>query len=400
MAHKCYPNFYLSSEVSDQFDTHLDLQTFFKVDNNLEGTAGMKRIINVYSATDNTINVAMGEGNEDSIEVTYDAKEYEILTAQNRFVYYDEQEMTDPNVVPVGMQRMGTGLFNKVNADFLEELAKATLSVQTEKFDFDSFVDAVAKINVETTDNDPQDIPAFAFISPLDIAEVRKELKDDLKYVEAYSRTGYVGTCAGVNLYVSKAINNGIIYVATKDAVTLFNKKGVEIEQDRDINIRENEVVSRKYYIVALTDATKAVKIVRTDKVTVAGADEKTYWNKTTSEIQSDVTVSDNAIYGTSHYLADGVADSGPLSGAGNFIAVKFVLPSGITYSDVQVKLENSASGMGWQTLDSDLDAVFKISDAVNQNLIVRVTKAGHEATQKYDLSRITYEKADETPAG
>ena len=71
MAHKVYENFVLSSLIEDQFDTHINMQTFFNVDDELAETAGMKRIINVYSATDNTTVVDMGEGNEDSIEVTF-----------------------------------------------------------------------------------------------------------------------------------------------------------------------------------------------------------------------------------------------------------------------------------------------------------------------------------------
>ena len=54
MAHKIYDNFYLSNEVEDQFNSHLDLQQFCTVDNSLVGTAGMKRKINVYKATAGT----------------------------------------------------------------------------------------------------------------------------------------------------------------------------------------------------------------------------------------------------------------------------------------------------------------------------------------------------------
>ena len=38
-------------------------------------------------------------------------------------------------------------------------------------------------------------------------------------------------------------------------------KKGVEVEQGRDEDIRQNTIWSRKYYLAALTDATKVVKI-------------------------------------------------------------------------------------------------------------------------------------------
>ena len=51
--------------------------------------------------------------------------------------------------------------------------------------------------------------------------------------------------------------------VATRQAVTIFNKKGVEVETDRNGDIRQNTIWSRKYYLAALTDATKAVKIFK-----------------------------------------------------------------------------------------------------------------------------------------
>ena len=55
MAHKIYDNFYLSNEIEDQFNSHLDLQQFCTVDNSLVGTAGMKRFTDttVLSASSN-----------------------------------------------------------------------------------------------------------------------------------------------------------------------------------------------------------------------------------------------------------------------------------------------------------------------------------------------------------
>lgn len=263
MAHKIYDNFYLSNEIEDQYKSHIDLQQFCTVDNSLVGTAGMIRKINRYEATDGTEKLAMGEGNSKSIEVTYSPYEYTILMAQNKFQYYDEQEMTDPMLVPVGVRHMGTDMFNTVNADIFAEFNKATLSVTPTALDFGAFADAVAALNIESTDNDPATVApqTFGFVCPSDMASLRKGLKEDLKYVEAFARTGYVGTVAGVNLFTKKDAVAGTVIVATRQAVTLFNKKGVEVEQDRDGDIRQNTIWSRKYYLAALTDATKAVKI-------------------------------------------------------------------------------------------------------------------------------------------
>lgn len=269
MGHKIYSNFYLSNEVEDQYNSHLDLQRFCTVDNSLVGTPGMIRKINVYSATNGTEKLQMGKGNTKSIEVSYAEKEYTILLAQNRFQYYDEQEMTDPMLVPTGVRHMGTDLFNTVNADVYAEFAKApasqTVKASTTGFGFDCFADAIALLNIEGTDNDPEQINAFAFVNPKDLAKVRKALKDELKYVEAFVRTGYVGTVAGVNLFVKKDATEGTILGGTNEAVTLFNKRGTEVVQPprdaEDENVRQNTIIARKYYLAALTDETKCFKI-------------------------------------------------------------------------------------------------------------------------------------------
>ncbi len=261
MSHTIYDNFFLSNEVEDQFNSHLDLQQFCTIDRSLEGTAGMLRKINVYRATNGTEKVAQGEGNTKSIEVSYTPEEYRILLAQNRFEYFDEQAMTDPNLVPVGVRHMGTDLFNTVNADIFAEYKKASLSVDASIPDFAAFVDAQAKLNLENLEG----VTVFGWVCPADMAKVRKALKDDLKYVEAFAKQGYVGTVGGVNLYTKADATPGEILIATKDAVTLFVKKGTEVEQPPrdagDANIRKNTILSRKYYLAALTDATKVVKI-------------------------------------------------------------------------------------------------------------------------------------------
>jgi hypothetical protein len=72
---------------------------------------------------------------------------------------------------------------------------------------------------------------------------------------------GQVGTIAGIPVIVSKAADNA--YVMSKDAVKLFIKKDVEVEQDRDADTRTNSIYLRSAYICALVDATKVCKIVK-----------------------------------------------------------------------------------------------------------------------------------------
>lgn len=255
MAHTLYENFVLENKIEELLTTAVDLQAYMTVDNSLSLEPGMKKIVHTYTASGDVEDLAMGEGNSEDITVSFTSAEYEVGVTQGRFQYFDEQEMTDPMVVDTGLDGIAKKMVNDFTSKAIAEYEKATLQAPAAAWSFDAVVDAIAKMNLEDESG------LFLLISPADKAAFRKALKDDLSYSEAYVRTGYIGTVAGVPVIVSKAVAQGTGYLATKDAVTLFVKKGSEIEQERDANIRNNAVYARKVAVVALTDATKVVKI-------------------------------------------------------------------------------------------------------------------------------------------
>ena len=258
-----YENFVLENMIEELVASQLDLQSFVKVDNNLQTNPGMKVIINRYTATDATQVLGIGEGNTNSIVASYDDEEYDIKLAQNRFEYYDEEVLTDPIAIETGVRKMAAGLFDKMNADIYGEWAKTSQTADGSTDVFDGIVDAQAQINTEVIE---QGVSTFGIIHPKDLATVRKQLKGTLQYVEAFARQGYVGTVAGTNLYVKKNATEGSLVIATPEAVTLFVKTGTEVENvdknnrsETAANTRLNTLFSRKYYVAALTDETKAV---------------------------------------------------------------------------------------------------------------------------------------------
>lgn len=272
--HIIYDNEVLSNEIEDQYNSKLDLLRFVTVDKSLQGVAGDIRKIRRYRATDGTEMLEMGEGNDKNIEVSYAEEQYRILLLQNRFPYYDEEQMRDPMVVPTGIGHMTTDMFNNSQKRVMTEFSKATLAVATANYDFAAFVDAVAKLDLPEDEDARKNIEVFGFVNAAQSAELRKNLKDDLKYVEAFVRTGYIGTVAGVNLYTKKDAPANYIVIATRKAVTYFVKKGTEVEQEREPNIRLNKVYSRKYFLPALTDETQVVRIVKGASNTGAGITE------------------------------------------------------------------------------------------------------------------------------
>lgn len=255
MAHTIYENFVLENKIEEILTTAVDLQSYMTVDTSLTLEPGMKKVIHTYTASGDVEDLAMGEGNNEDITVSFTSTEYEVGVTQGRFQYFDEQEMTDPMVVDTGLDGIAKKMVNDFTAKAVAEYNKASLTSTAATWSFDAIVDAIAKMNLEDESG------LFLLISPADKAGFRKALKEDLSYSEGYVRTGYIGSVAGVPVIVTKAMEEGTGFLATKDAVTLFVKKGAEIEQERDANIRNNAVYARKVAVVALTDATKVVKI-------------------------------------------------------------------------------------------------------------------------------------------
>lgn len=258
MAHTIYQNFVLENKLEDLLVTHIDMNQFATQDTSLVEEAGMTKKINQYTSTGDVEDLAMGVGNTDEIEVSFTQVPYTVGVTQGRFAYFDEQEMTDPMVVDAGLNGLATRMTNDLTNKIVAELDKATLTYDASAtgLTFDAIVDAIAKFPHEDAEDG-----LFLLINRADLAGLRKNLKDELKYVEAFARTGYIGSVCGVPVYVSDAVPAKKAFLATKEAVTVFTKKGSETEQERDANIRKNTVYARKVMLVALTDATRVVEI-------------------------------------------------------------------------------------------------------------------------------------------
>lgn len=255
MAHTIYENSVLANKANEILKTKVDLNAYMTIDTSLTQAAGMKKVVNVYTASGDVEALGMGEGNSGEITVSFQPKEYEVLTYQGKFSYFDEQEMQDPMVVDVGVEGAAKQMINKFNDLAIAEYGKANLTASG-AVGFDVIVDALAKFG--------EDEAEFILINPDVKAAFRKALKDELKYSEGFARTGYIGSVAGVPVITSAIVPANTAYVGKKEAVTVFIKKDTEVEQDRDKDLRRNDYWIRKVAVVALTDATKAVKVTFT----------------------------------------------------------------------------------------------------------------------------------------
>ena len=250
-----YENFILENKFKDILETKLDSIKFMTVDTDLQGVEGMKKTINTYTYEGAVEAVAEGAGNTERGKVTFVDTDYDVIVKQQVFDYTDEQYMKDFKVVEVGAKGMSIEMKNDMNNDFFTEIAKTTTLHSASKFSYDVVVDAIEKMNLEDENG------LFLLIGNDLKAEIRKDEDFKASRLGEILYTGQIGTIGGVPVIVSKKVPANTSFLATKEAVTLFNKKGVELEADRQKEKRINTEIARKVCLVALTDSTKAVKI-------------------------------------------------------------------------------------------------------------------------------------------
>lgn len=253
MAHTVFENKVIEAKATDLLLTSINARNLMTIDNSLAESEGMTKVINVYTYTGEVEKLADGAKNSTRGAIAFVPKEYKVQRAQHTFDYTDSQYMTDHNVLDMSLKGANEIMTNEMTKDFYAECAKASKSVPG-AISYTTIVDAISEANLEN------ETELFVVIPNAWKAAIRND--DDYKNARMGEviYAGQVGTVAGIPVIATKAAEEG--YVMTKEAVKLFMKKEVEVEQDRDVETKTNTVVLSTYYICALADDSKIVKLL------------------------------------------------------------------------------------------------------------------------------------------
>lgn len=267
MANTVYANKVIEAKAKDILSTKINARSMMTIDTSLTGTAGMTKTINTYTYTGTAEKLAAGVGSTTSARgsIAYVGKDYTVQMCQQAFDYTDEDFMKDNAIVDYGIKGATSIMANQMTSDFYtalatknsegnKELVGAVTFAKGGSLNYDVIVDAISELNIEDESG------VFIVIPNAWKAALRK----DSDYVAAHQGdvvyNGQVGVICGIPVVATKALTDKA-YVMTKEAVTLFMKKDVEVEQDRNADTRTNSIYLRDCYVCALTDATKACKI-------------------------------------------------------------------------------------------------------------------------------------------
>lgn len=257
MAIATYENFVLEHKMTDLVNTNVNVNALYTVDNSLALEAGLKKVINKYTYNGAVEKLAKGAKNTARGSVAMVPTEYVVERYQQTFGYNDMDIMVDPFVLDVMTTGAAAVMANEIREEYFAELAKISNTDTFDAFSYDVVVDALAKIGREVEDG------MFIVMGLDSKADIRKDADYKASRQGEILYTGQFGDICGIPCVCSNLVPAGTVYITAKDAVKFFVKKDGSVEQDRDIETKDNTVVYERHGLMALVDESKSIKLTK-----------------------------------------------------------------------------------------------------------------------------------------
>ena len=252
--HVLYENFVLENKMTDLVNTNLDVNALFTRDDSLATEAGLQKIVHKYTYTGKVEQLAKGAKNTVRGKVTYVPKSYVVKRYQQTFDYNDMDVMQDPYLLDVASTGASTEMANEIREEYFAELRGITAEHEYETFNYDEVVDALADVGREVESD-------MFLIMGTDLrAAIRKDPDYKASRQGEILYTGQFGTISGLPCLFSQLVEEGEAFITAKDQVKFFVKKDGSVEQDRDIETKDNTVVYERHGVMALVDETKSIR--------------------------------------------------------------------------------------------------------------------------------------------
>lgn len=257
--------------ISAKLSSAIVATPFAKIDNTLVGQPGSTITVPRYEYIGAATDLAEGE-TADKTKLGTSSKEYTVKKAVKQVELTDEAVLSGyGNPVGETNSQLAKAIAEKVDNDVMAALKGAQLTfTATGDISYDNIVDAIDALNEE------ENVEKVMFIHPKQVSTLRKD--DDFisndKYNNNVIMRGEIGMVANTRIVVSKkAINDAGTYYLnpivelkpesqTGDesaAVTIFMKRNVNLETQRELGNYTTLIGVDEHYVVALTDESKVV---------------------------------------------------------------------------------------------------------------------------------------------
>ena len=268
----------MSEMISAKVSKRVAVMPFAKVDTTLQGQAGNTITIPVFGYIGDAADVAEGMSIGAS-ELSTTDKQFTVKKIGQGVDITDEAILSgygDP--VGEANRQLANALAQKVDQDAIDALYGASLQYNgiANKISYAGIVDAIDVFEEE------YNTEKIIFVHPKQVSQLRKDA--DFTSADKYVNGNYVavngeiGKIANARVVVSKRVKEDDTHAAyvnpivkinfdaeteeATPALTIFLKRNVMVETDRDIDTQINRIRATENYVVALTDESKVVKAI------------------------------------------------------------------------------------------------------------------------------------------
>ena len=265
----------MSEMISAKVSKRVAVMPFAKVDTTLEGRAGNTITIPVFGYIGDAHDVSEGGGIGAS-ELSTTDKQFTVKKIGQGVDITDEAILSgygDP--IGEANRQLAMSIAQKVDQDAIDALYGASLQYNgiANKISYAGIVDAIDAFEEE------YNTEKIIFVHPKQVSQLRKDA--DFTSADKYVNGNYVavngeiGKIANARVVVSKRVKeddthagyvNPIVKInfdteteEATPALTIFLKRNVMVETDRDIDNQINRIRASENYVVALTDESKVV---------------------------------------------------------------------------------------------------------------------------------------------
>lgn len=246
--------------------------TFAKIDTTLEGQAGSTITVPKYEYIGDAEEVAEGVEQGDA-QLTTTTAEYKVKKIVKDVTITDEAVLSGYGN-PIGEinNQLAKSIASKVDNDVIDTLKGAQVKKTfANDISYNNVIDALDLFLEE------ENVPKVMFVHPHQISTLRKDanfISAD-KYNQEVIMRGEIGMIANTRVVASrKAVNeagtyyqNPIVQLRAESqtgdeelsAVTIYLKRGVNVETDRIVKGKKTLISADEHYVVGLTDESKVV---------------------------------------------------------------------------------------------------------------------------------------------
>ena len=266
----------MAEMISAKVAKKVAVTPFAKVDTTLQGQAGNTITIPVFSYIGDAANVAEGTSIGASA-LTTTHKQFTIKKIAKGVDITDEAILSgygDP--VGEANRQLIMAIAQKIDQDAIDALDGAAKYMSSGyKISYAGIVDAIDLFEEEYNSE------KVIFVHPKQVSQLRKDadFTSADKYVNGnyIAMNGEIGKIANCRVVVSKRVKenaenttyiNPIVKISYDSeteqdtpALTIFLKRNVMVETSRDIDKQINMIRASENYVVALTDASKVVRV-------------------------------------------------------------------------------------------------------------------------------------------